>query len=158
MGVANERDFFRLVELSDDDEEYINLLVVNASPPILKEIHKNWLTIYRYPFKIRESLRKSGKEDPSFFDEIINDTEEKLHGNIEGSVIKYLEKLRASDVGFYNTEDGNIEFNFFLCEQYMRTKRRQQFVKEIDKKGKLIDLEKLALLEFEWNDCVECPA
>lgn len=42
---------------------------------------------------------------------------ENLHTVIEKNAIKYLEYLYQEDLQFYETEEGNIGFNIFLCEQ-----------------------------------------
>jgi len=145
MGVANERDFYRLNELNDDDIYYIEQIAIKDSPEVLKGIHRRWIYILTLPFKIKSNLIEQGYNDPIMFDKIENDTEEMIYGHIESSSIKYLNKLYNNDVSFYMQEDDNMNFNYYLFEQYMRTNKRKQFINRIDRRGKLIDIEKI------WN-------
>lgn len=131
MGLANERDFYRLNELSLAEIEFIKKLAIDGSPEILKRIHQNFINGFTQVYTLRNSLRQnnlSNDEIDEKIDELINNLEEDYHSKIEGSAVKYIEALIRKETHFFETEDGRIDFLYYLCNQYMRTKKMKNNV------------------------------
>jgi hypothetical protein len=143
MGIANERDFYKLHEISDEEESFIIELTIKDENPILKEINMNFINAYRLPYKLIHTLQAKNIDNQEMFSEIITNAEEKLYGAIECSGIEYIKSLRNKNISFYDTEEGNIKFNYFICEQYMRTKKRQEFTNKITKPNRVINLDNI---------------
>jgi hypothetical protein len=122
--LANERFFYKLDELTSNELIYIEKIFCNEKNKIIFELNKSWLSM----FNLINELIKFGKNisDEKIKMNInvyITEFNENLHTTIENNASKYLDSLYDEDLRFYETAEGNIEFNIFLCEQYFRTKR-----------------------------------
>jgi hypothetical protein len=127
--LANERFFYKLNELTEDDLQYIKKIFCNEKNIIATEINTNWLSL----FKLINELIKLKEITPSkkIQNEIniyVTEFNENLHTVIENSAHKYFEDLYSENIQFYETEKGNIDFNIFLCEQFFRTKRMKESI------------------------------
>ena len=152
MGVANERDFYRLKDLNDEDVDWIRKLAINENKnPRIKETHENLLKMYLTPFQILKSLREKGLSDLQFeseLDIILNNFEEELHSKIEASAIEILESLQCGDTSFYHDDEKCITFMHYMTTQYFRTNSmKQNYLSVIgsDPLAKRINIDKI------WN-------
>lgn len=126
MSLANERDFYRLKELTEEEIEFVKKIAIQHSPNILKNIHYKFLNGFTEVYTFRDNLRRNGLSDGDIekkIDELINNLEEDYHSKIEGNSTKYIDSILKKDVHFYKTEEGRTEFLYYLCIQYMRTKK-----------------------------------
>ena len=126
MGLANERDFYRVKELTKEENEFIKKVVIEHSPDILKGIHLNFLNGFTEVFSMRNALRRNGLADDEIerkIDELINNLEEDYHSKIEENSIKYIDAILSKDIQFFETEEGRGEFLYYLCIQFIRTKK-----------------------------------
>ena len=129
MEVANERDFYRLKELSKKEIEIVTTLALEDAPEPLKEILSNFISIFTGIFYLREQIKSSGKSDRAIenkIEESIVNTEEDLHANIEKMSGKYIDSLLSHNAGFFDIESDRIDFSYFLCVQYLRTKNEDE--------------------------------
>jgi hypothetical protein len=154
--IGKSRDFYRLKDLSPFDIQLITQLFINnQAPPEIQELNKNWILQFTQIFEIKRSLEKKGIVTDvinSKIDTLINNIEEDHQSRIEDMALPYLNLLREGNVNFYKTDDGNINFNLFLCTQYFRTKKiKMAVINSINTSTQTIspqiDIEKI------WNVC-----
>jgi hypothetical protein len=148
MRIGNERDFYRLKELTPEDIDFIYKLAIEPSPILLKELHENLVKQFNIIFELKKIIKEQGIDNPELnknIDEFENNLEENFHEKIEESAIKYLESILSGKTDFFYTDEGFINFTYFLCVQYMRTKKRKETSLAIAKPPGNIDFEKI------WN-------
>lgn len=124
MNIAQERDFYKLNELTKENIEYIKMIAIDPLPKHLQELNRRWIYVFETTFKVREVIEKNGIKIPELdklFETQIHNFEENLHSSIESSAIKYLKSILNEDLSFYQDEDQCVEFLYFICVQYMRT-------------------------------------
>lgn len=133
LNVGQQRDFYRLQELTPNDITLIKLLYVNTSPLFLQPLHNQLLDGFNLAFELKRLYEESGKKDEEFEKQIditINNLEENLHCGIEKMAIPFLEEVRKKDLSFYDDEQNKIEFNYFVATQYLRTNHMRQRLKQ----------------------------
>lgn len=126
MGVANKRDFYRLKELDEADVEFVKKLAIEQSTPFLEEVHLRTLEVFTSVFRVKTVLEKSGKNRPDYnqeIDELINNFEEELHGEVEKISISYINSILDKNIDFYKIKKDRMAFLIFLCFQYFRTNK-----------------------------------
>ena len=95
--IAQERDFYRLQELSADDIEWVEKLVINPMDPSLQVLVRGWVPHFRVFHDAKRAHEASGRSDPELerlLDEAINNLEEDLHAVIERKAIHLLAELK----------------------------------------------------------------
>lgn len=129
-GVAQERYFYKLKELTSEDLNFIKVFAIDQARPHLQKLHKNFIEDYGLVFKLRKRVEKVGSslEIDKELDEAIHNLEEELHSGIETAGHDYLECILKEDLSFYSDVDKSAQFLYFLAVQYMRTKRMKQTV------------------------------
>lgn len=123
--VAKQRDFYRLKDLTDYDVWLVRRLAIDPSPPHLQPLHDDLLKSFALIPRLR-SLADAAPDGSALteeIDEAIINYEELLHGQIEAEALPLLKMLRQGDAAFYNTDDGAMSLTYYLCVQYMRTKK-----------------------------------
>jgi hypothetical protein len=126
MGIANERDFYRLKELNQADIDFIEKIAIDPSPAFLQKLHKDLIKQFNFIFELRNFVQGQGITNPDIserIEEAVNNLEEEFHGRIEDSVIRHLNSIRSGDIKFLETDEGFMDFIYFLCVQYMRAKK-----------------------------------
>ena len=132
LNVGQQRDFYRLQELTPNDILLIKLLFVNASPPCLQPLHNQLLDGFTSTFEVKRMYEKFGNKNTEIekkIDIMINNLEEDLHCDIEKTAIPFLEQIRKKDLSFYDDEQNKMEFNYFVATQYLRTNHMKQRLK-----------------------------
>ncbi len=149
-GVAQERYFYKLKELTSEDLNFIKVFAIDQARPHLQKLHKNFIKDYGLVFKLRERVEKVGSspEIDKELDEAIHNLEEELHSGIETAGYDYLECVLKEDLSFYSDVDKSAQFLYFLAVQYMRTKRMKQTVLNTIKK---LNPSYEAQFERTWN-------
>ncbi len=147
MGIGLERDFYKLKELSSIDIATINK-IMGTFPPHLRELNKGWIEAFNLAFRLRQIIENDGPTDPEvikLLDEAIHNFEEDIHTRIENSAAQHMDSILGEDISFFHTEDGRIEFTYYICVQYMRTRKIRASVLDAVREIKSIDTEKI------WN-------
>lgn len=151
INVAQQRDFYRLRPVNQDEIALTLKLIAKNSPPLQQAILRHMST-YLEPLKWQkavQSLKKVftseyGDNIPQEIDEqlqklanttdiAVNNTDEEYHSDIEGDSLKWLDALMAGDTSFYYNNREDIEhaeylddeayhFLYFVSVQYFRTK------------------------------------
>lgn len=122
--VGHRRDFYRLKELTTNDLNWVEKLIISPTAPHLQVTAKGWINIFTEPFRIKQAYEASGKKDRKLeaqLDIAINNTEEDLHERTERKAVPLLTALRDGDRSFLADEEKSINFFFFLAMQYCRT-------------------------------------
>lgn len=131
MGIGQEKYFYKLIDLTDKEIWWIKQLCIEDEfPDELKKMDNAWIEAYTLPFKIINDMKKKGIDNKDEFDKIINEGEEKVYSKTEEIGEPYLEMLYKKDTSFYETLKGQSDFNFFIFEQYLRTKKRVEAMKK----------------------------
>lgn len=124
--VANERDFYRLREMSERDLQWVEMLVIRQAAEPLADLARGWVPHFREFHRLKRVYEGSGQRNAELeqaLDESINDLEEDLHGRIETRAVPVLAKLRKRDISFVNDDEEIISFCWFVASQYLRTPR-----------------------------------
>jgi hypothetical protein len=146
MNIGQERDFYKLKNLSKRNIEIINKVINLASSEELKQINQNWVTLFDFVFNLKELSDSKGINDAELdklIDEQIYNFEENIHGAIENNSIKFLQFILSENLNFYDNDDDCVDFLYFLCVQYMRTNNvKQNVIATIASTGSnLLDIE-----------------
>jgi len=134
MNIAHENYFYAAKELLLQEKQLINNMVIKNTTGIQKEINIGWLNLYCAPFDLADEVVRSYNSIGLSNDRtaIDNNQEfknwniesiERLHGQIEGTALQYMERIRQNDLSFWENEEPRDQFSFYLCNQYFRTKR-----------------------------------
>jgi hypothetical protein len=134
MGVGQKRDFYKLEELTDSDIELIKKVAIEKTKnQLLREANEGWITTFQQVFRIKKFFESFGLRNPEadkMFKELVIEMEEKLHGQIEGDAIPYLEKILSDDLTLFSNEEEYSGFCHFLATQYLRTSKIQENVSD----------------------------
>ncbi|ATZ93060.1 DUF4238 domain-containing protein [Dickeya fangzhongdai] len=152
MGIAHERDFYELKELTDLEKIALAFLSKpnNKSKQELPlfDTLKNVIKIENINKNLKNSkLEDKGNQNLSDFRKQFG---EEIQGFYESWGIHYLATLEKKDLEFFLCEKQRIEFAFFLFMQYARTtSQRKRFIQlyEFIKMSKPVigkNMEKLA--------------
>lgn len=144
INVGQSREFYKLKELSEDEIDFIHKLAIEPLSPHLQKLNKNWVKLFNKVFEIK----KYGINDQKInteLDEVICNLEEDLHASIENDSLKYLNGILEEDIDFFKTEEGFIDFIYYLCAQYMRTNKIKAKISNSNINTENIDVNKI------WN-------
>lgn len=123
--------FYKLNELTADDIQMIYTMVVEKSPPPLREIHSGTLLIFSFVhdfLKLNSAILEKHPELRTIAEQMIYETEEELHCAIENNANQCINLARSGDISFYDSDDESMKFLNFLCVQYLRTKKIRESV------------------------------
>ncbi|TVL14705.1 DUF4238 domain-containing protein [Shewanella algae] len=130
MGVGQERDFYKLKELTETDIYIIKKVFLDIiQPPELREFCGEWIGAFQAIFDFNKHLEKSfpseldTKEAIDAFDTSITNMEENLHSQIEKSSIHVLDRLLHRDVSVFSERENFLKFCYFISAQFLRTKK-----------------------------------
>lgn len=144
--VGKERDFYRLRELNQEDIEFIKKLVIEPSPVHLQRLHSNLVKQFNCMFELKRLLQSKGIDDAALnyeIEEAMNNLEEDLHCRIEDSVVEHIDSILRGDISFSDTDKGYMDFMYFLCVQYMRTKKIKANILANVRTPQNIDMERI---------------
>ena len=129
MGIGQKRDFYKLKEVNSDELEFIKQLIIVRSREHLQKLHSRFVRQYNYIFQFKKYIESKDINDKEIYDlleALIHNLEEDLHTDIELTAIKYIESILREDIQFYDTDEGCMDFIYFLSVQYWRTERSKQ--------------------------------
>jgi hypothetical protein len=136
MKVAAQNYFYRLNEISPEDAEFIENLIIKDSPEGLKESHRFLLHAFTLPHiakrKLEErkrTIEESGevvdedafRESMGYIDQQIVEMNENYHTSIENLFQPILESMKAGDLTFFDDPHKKYAFYYGLSVQYART-------------------------------------
>lgn len=126
MNIGQERDFYRLNELTLDEIKNLHSLVNQTPSEMLRKLNHGWITLFTLIFEIRSRVEDMGIKNDAIESEIekqIINLGEEFHCGIEESAIKLLDELLKNDTNFLEDDEHVISFIHYLCVQYFRTKK-----------------------------------
>jgi hypothetical protein len=121
--IGGENYFYKLKSLTVDDFKFIEKVFFNEKNHHILEIDKEWLLMFSWVdmlLALREKIDDKDIQDD--LDKLSKEFNENIHNSIENVSKIYLENLYKRDISFYETDNGNIGFNYYICEQYFRTR------------------------------------
>lgn len=138
--IAVEKDFYRLHNVTLDDITLILWLASENSHPLNQKLHRQFLTGMSAPIILFGHLAKHDKGIEEALDTFLTNALEEFYAGIEGRFIPLLARIRAGDASFYSDDKDALEFVYFVCTQYMRTKAIRVRTIERLKNNGLVDL------------------
>lgn len=129
MGVAQERDFYKLKELTESDLVFLKRLLIEPIViPELKKSCEEWIDSFQMVFKMKRILDTTFQDQrialvEKEFDELITNIEEDLHSAIENDMVPILDRLIKKDTSVFDSEESYQSLCYFLAVQYTRTNR-----------------------------------
>ncbi len=136
MKVAAQNHFYRLNEISPEDAEFIENLIIKDSPAGLKESHRFLLRAFTLPHVAKRKLEErrrlieeSGevvdedafRESMAYIDRQIVEMNENYHTSIENLFQPILESMKAGALTFFDDPHQKYAFYYSLSVQYART-------------------------------------
>lgn len=126
MKVAQQRDFYRLEEMTDDDiHKLMKLIVEPMNSPLLRQASVEWIRMFDQLRTIRTNLSRLGIDAPKDLEHASIQAEESLHGAIEENAVPLLDRLLVADA-FCLNDDEYGQFMHFMMTQYFRTSRMKE--------------------------------
>lgn len=122
-GVANERDFYRIKELTPRDLFYVNEFAKQLPPPC-PELAAKWLGLFQLPAAYSRMYEQSGKRSPEFersLDTLVNNLEENVHMKFEAQALPIIAAFRARDATPVFDMRMGATTGMYLGLQYLRT-------------------------------------
>lgn len=123
--VALIKDFYKLNDLNFWDVKFIKWVINQSSYAHLKKLNQRWLQYFKAVFELLSIAEQNDIDDSKLnelMDEVIHNYEEDLLGGIENQSVKYIDSILNEDVSFYQTDEGCIDFSYFIGVQYFRTR------------------------------------
>lgn len=148
--VGAENYFYRLNEISPEDAEFIEKMIIQDSPEGLKKSHRFLVHAFTVPHiakrKLEERIRRaeeSGElleedaicEARRLIDQQIVEMNENYHTSIEELFMPILNSMLAGDLEFLTEQEKRYQFYYGLSVQYARTnqvKGNRPWLKEQD--------------------------
>jgi hypothetical protein len=136
MKVAAQKHFYKLNEISPEDAEFDEKVLIDDSPEGLKESHRFLLHAFALPHIAKRTLEerkgmleKCGKvvdedafqESMALIDQQIFELNENYHTSIENMFQPILELMKAGDLTFFDDPEKRFAFYYGLSVQYART-------------------------------------
>jgi hypothetical protein len=125
MGVAQERDFYKLHELTLEEVKYLEDFCNGQREP-LRTTNLRWVKYFNILFELQRKLIAQGRASDEVMraiDHAAIEQEDALHGGIEQGAVATLDALLAGDASFFNITSQKTAFLYFIANQYTRTKK-----------------------------------
>jgi hypothetical protein len=123
-GVACERFFYKLQELTPKEIQLIDRAVIEPVPEPSKAYLRRFLALYSWAPNVKRHFDGGADSTfPSVLNELIVNFAENYHEKIEGSLLVFLKSMLAGNTEFYLDSKQAAEFLYALSVQYTRTKR-----------------------------------
>ena len=119
-----ERDFYALKTISRTDVAFILAFFMKSNPHLLR-INWNLLVEWATIANMNEVLQKEENvlpSDKSYMRQVVIESMEKFHANIESGFVPILQELRNQKTRFMTSDMTAIQFFHFVAHQYFRTK------------------------------------
>jgi hypothetical protein len=127
--VCAENYFYRLQELSPEDEDFLREAIIRDSPEGLKASHEQLLHAFTLPYLAKRKLQASGlatQEAMAEIDRMIIELNEDLHTSIEEDFQPYLAAMISGKLEFLEDPPKAAVFYRGLAVQYQRTNHIKQ--------------------------------
>lgn len=150
MDVAQEKFFYRLIDLRPDEEDFIRRFIDNQCHPVIRGLNYDFLTLFTSTNKLKASLDESERPNREEYASKIRDLEVRLmedaHGKMEGLGETLVCVNNFDDFKNLTVDDKYFEAVMFLCVQYFRTNKAKKNALRSFEGGKLE-----AFAKKSWN-------
>lgn len=152
MGVAQEKHFYKLIDLTDAEEKFLGKYIEHTSPVVVKDLNLDFFKLFTSHYKLKKQLENN--KDPQIDRDKIAEEIKKLEHNLMEDAHCKMEALgfnllncrSLNDLKALNQGDDIYEAIMFLCFQYFRTRSmKKSALKSFEGDG----FEELA--EKTWN-------
>lgn len=126
VNIAQERDFYRLRELTNQDIVFLKTMIGQSTENSLRKTNLGQLEFFDRIFLLRSKLKSSGSWNADLehvFDQEINNLEENWLQKMEDVGSKYLSQLKDRNTSFYSNSQDFLAFLHFIALQQFRTKK-----------------------------------
>lgn len=124
MNIGQERDFYAVKDITDNEIEYISAISKNRHGGVLDEHNSRFIDLYK-----KVSALHSSKEADNKIEELLIQFEEDFMSVIEADGITYLKLLLVGNSTFFNDYKNRAKFCYFIMIQFVRTKRMSEKIK-----------------------------
>lgn len=127
MGVAQERFFYKLIDLTNTEEDFLVEYIENNSPSAVKQLNFDFLRLFISTSKLKKALDTTTKShvDKDFYATEVHKLEvnlmEKVHGKMEALGNDLIACRNLNDLKGIEQGEKLYEAILFLCFQYVRT-------------------------------------
>jgi hypothetical protein len=123
-GVACERFFYRLQDLTPEEVELIEKSLIEGASEPLKAIQRNFLSLHSFAPRLKKQM--SDDVDPTYvstLERMIAEGHEDYHQHIEDRLLVFIRRMLAGETDFYSDDEQAAKFIYALCVQFTRTKQ-----------------------------------
>ena len=152
MGVAQEKYYYKLVDFTEEEENFLRLFIENISSPLVKDFNLDFLSIFTSASKLKKSLEqiKNPSVDKSLLEEQIRRIEinlmEDSHCKFEELGFQLISYRSLDDLKTILHDNYHHDGLMFLCFQYFRTRKIKNSVVNKFKGTKYENV-----MEKSWN-------
>lgn len=135
MGIAQEKYFYKLIDLDEDEEEFIKKYLDHTCHPSVKDLCMDFLSAFTSHTKLRKHLENTNTSETNkeFLNSEIRKLEinlmEDVHGRFETKGSDFIAIRNIDDLKSLRDGDNFYNSMIFLCVQYFRTNSMRQAVK-----------------------------
>ena len=140
INIAHENFFYGVKELSQPERHLIHKIAIEKTQGMQRRINEGWLQLYCSLFDMADRIASFNYLTRGYSnrDEILENQDfkdwnaelvESLHGKIELSGLQYLALLRENKLDFWQKESDREKFSFYIANQYFRTKKIRDGIK-----------------------------
>jgi hypothetical protein len=122
INVAVERDFYKLYNVMPSDIRLIHSFASEKAHPVLQKLHQEFLAGITIPIFLLAEVAKNDEAVAEELDLFMTNALEDTYCGIENSFIPLLARIKSGDTDFYFDDKQCVDFIYFVCTQYMRTK------------------------------------
>jgi hypothetical protein len=144
-GVACERFFYRLQELTPKELELVENFFREHPSESLKTAQRDFMFLYFFPTRLKKQLGDAvHPELLAALDKLIAEGEEDYHQRVEDDLLIFLRQMLTGSTDFYTDDEQAARFLNALCIQFMRTKQvREAAVNQIGTNFKSCDVRRM---------------
>ena len=134
MGVAQERYFYKLIDLTDTEEAFLKTFIDRNSGHLVKDLNLDYLVLFTSTSKLKKNLDQIINPDieKEKYAEEIRKLEINLmeisHGKMENLGFNLLKYRNLDQLKIIEKDDYFFDAIMFMCFQYFRTKSTRESV------------------------------
>lgn len=147
MGIAQEKYFYKLIDLNDDEEEFLRKYLDHTCHPSVKGLCMDFLNGFTSHTKLKKHLEETNTSETNkeFLKSEIRKLEinlmEDVHGRFESNGSEFIAVRNIDDLKALRGSDAFYNSMIFLCVQYFRTNSMKQSVKlSFQREGKFEEM------------------
>lgn len=135
MGIAQEKYFYKLIDLDKDEEEFLRKYLDHTCHPSVKGLCMDFLGAFTSHTKLKKHLEETNTSEANkeFLNSEIRKLEinlmEDVHGRFESNGSEFIAVRNIDDLKSLRVGDTFYNAMIFLCVQYFRTNSMKQSVK-----------------------------